>query len=379
MIYLDNGATTFPKPKSVINSVNYALRNGANPGRGGHNLAIKSSEIVYNTRSLLADFFNSGDPSNVIFTLNCTEALNIVIKGILNPGDHIIISSMEHNAVLRPVEKLKEKRISCTVAEIAEGDSEKTLDNFRNAINEKTRLVVCTYASNVFGIKPPVERICAMCHQYGILNCVDCAQAAGIVPIDLSDSSIDFLCGAGHKSMYGPMGTGFMIINCDTIPDTLIEGGTGSSSYDYKQPGILPDRFESGTGNFIGIAGLSGGIRFINSIGIDKIYKKEMRLVKSAYQSLKNMNNVVLYTDEPDNYNYVPVLSFNIKNIDCETAADILNSKFNIATRAGLHCAPLAHKSKNTLDKGGTVRIVPSAFTTENDIKTLVNAVYKIK
>lgn len=379
MIYLDNGATTFPKPKSVINSVNYALRNGANPGRGGHNLAIKASEIVYNTRSLLADFFKAGDPSNVIFTLNCTEALNIVIKGIIKPGDHIVISSLEHNAVLRPVEKLKEKGISYSIANIVEGDNDKTLDNFRKAINEKTALVVCTYASNVFGIKPPVERICAICHQYGIPNCVDCAQAAGIVPIDLSNSSIDFLCGAGHKSMYGPMGTGFMIVNCDTVPDTLIEGGTGSSSFDYNQPEILPDRFESGTGNFIGIAGLSGGIRFINSIGIDNIYKKEMYLIKSAYNSLKNMNNVILYTDEPDQNNYVPVLSFNIDNYDCETTADILNSKYNIAVRAGLHCAPLAHKSKNSLKSGGTVRIVPSAFTTENDIKALVNAVYKIK
>lgn len=179
--------------------------------------------------------------------------------------------------------------------------------------------------------------------------------------------------------MYGPMGTGFMIVNCDTVPDTLIEGGTGSSSFDYNQPEILPDRFESGTGNFIGIAGLSGGIRFINSIGIDNIYKKEMYLIKSAYNSLKNMNNVILYTDEPDQNNYVPVLSFNIDNYDCETTADILNSKYNIAVRAGLHCAPLAHKSKNSLKSGGTVRIVPSAFTTENDIKALVNAVYKIK
>lgn len=378
MIYLDNGATTFPKPKSVINSVNFALKNGANPGRGGHRLAVKSSEIVYNSRKTLAEFFNINNPENVIFTLNCTEALNIVIKGVLKQGDHVVISSLEHNAVLRPIEKLKNRGVSYTVAEAVERDNEKTLNNFRNAINEKTRLVICTYASNVFGIKLPVERICALCHQYGILTCVDAAQAAGVVPIDLSDSSIDYLCLAGHKSLYGPMGTGALIINSDIIPDSLIEGGTGSNSDNYSQPEILPDRFESGTQNLIGIAGLSSGIKFIKSKGVLNIYKKELDLIKKAYSGLKRLSNIRLYTEEPDiNYN-VPVLSFNVDGVDCETVSEILSEKFNIATRSGLHCAPLAHKSYNTIDTG-TVRIVPSVFTTENDINSFLYAVKKIK
>ena len=378
MIYLDNGATTFPKPKSVINSVNFALKNGANPGRGGHRLAVKSSEIIYNSRKTLANFFNINNPENVIFTLNCTEALNIIIKGVLKSGDHVVISSLEHNAVLRPIEKLKKRGVSCTIAEAVERDNEKTLNNFRNAINEKTRLVVCTYASNVFGIKLPVERICALCHQYGILTCVDAAQAAGVVPIDLSDSSIDYLCLAGHKSLYGPMGTGALIINTDTIPDSLIEGGTGSSSDNYNQPEILPDRFESGTQNFIGIAGLSSGIKFVNSKGVLNIYKKEMDFIKKAYFELKKTDKIILYTEEPDiNFN-VPVLSFNIDGVDCETVSDILSEKFNIATRSGLHCAPLAHKSYDTIETG-TVRIVPSVYTTENDINSLLYAVNKIK
>lgn len=378
MIYLDNGATTFPKPKSVINSVNFALKNGANPGRGGHRLAVKSSEIIYNSRKTLANFFNINNPENVIFTLNCTEALNIIIKGVLKPGDHVVISSLEHNAVLRPIEKLKKRGVSCTIAEAVERDNEKTLNNFRNAINEKTRLVVCTYASNVFGIKLPVERICALYHQYGILTCVDAAQAAGVVPIDLSDSSIDYLCLAGHKSLYGPMGTGALIINTDTIPDSLIEGGTGSSSDNYNQPEILPDRFESGTQNFIGIAGLSSGIKFVNSKGVLNIYKKEMDFIKKTYFELKKTDKIILYTEEPDiNFN-VPVLSFNIDGVDCETVSDMLSEKFNIATRSGLHCAPLAHKSYNTIETG-TVRIVPSVYTTENDINSLLYAVNKIK
>lgn len=378
MIYLDNGATTFPKPVNVINSVNHALRISANPGRGGHKMAIKASETVYEVRANIADFFKAKDPENVIFTLNCTEALNIVIKGLLKSGDHVIISSLEHNAVLRPVEKLKSRGVSYTVAEVIEGDNESTIDNFRNAIKENTRLVICTYASNVFGVKPPVERICALCHQYGILTCVDGAQAAGIVPIDLSFSSIDYLCLAGHKSLYGPMGTGVLIINCDTIPDSLVEGGTGSNSQNFTQPEILPDKFESGTSNFIGIAGLNSGINFVKQKGISNIYRKELELITYAYESFMNIDKVILYTKKPDINYHVPVLSFNIDGVDCETVSGILSSKYNIATRAGLHCAPLAHKSYNTLDIG-TVRIVPSVYSSKNDIKTLINAVYNIK
>lgn len=378
MIYLDNGATTFPKPRNVINNVNKSLLNGANPGRGGHRLAIKASEAVYNSRKTLAEFFNIKNPENVIFTLNCTEALNIVIKGLLKEGDHVIISSLEHNAVIRPLKKLEGRGVSYSVAEVVEKDNERTLNNFRNAINENTKLVVCTYASNVFGIKLPVERISALCHQYGILTCVDAAQAAGVVPIDLADSSIDYLCIAGHKSLYGPMGTGALIINCGTIPDSLIEGGTGSNSDNYNQPEILPDRFESGTQNLSGVAGFSAGVNFVKQKGILNIYKKEMDFIKKAYLELKRINNIKLYTEEPDINYYVPVLSFNVEGINCETVSEILSEKYNIATRSGLHCAPLAHKSYNTIDSG-TVRIVPSVFNNENDIYSLVKAVNKIK
>jgi selenocysteine lyase/cysteine desulfurase len=304
--------------------------------------------------------------------------LNVVIKGSLNKGDHVIISSLEHNAVLRPIEKLRKSGVLYTVADVIENDNEKTLSNFRSAINENTRLLVCTYASNVFGIKLPVERICAMCHQYGILTCIDCAQTAGLVDINLTNSSIDYLCAAGHKGLYGPMGTGMLIINTDTIPDSLTEGGTGSNSANYNQPEVLPDKFESGTPNFSGIIGLSAGINFVRNMGVNNLYKREMSLINYAYNELSKNPNVILYTQKPDNYNYMPVLSFNIKDIDCETVSEILSSKYNIAVRSGLHCAPLAHKSFNTLDTG-TVRVVPAAFTTKSDIKALINAVHKIK
>lgn len=378
MIYFDNGATTFPKPVSVINSINTAnKRFGANPGRGGHKLAIKASELVYNARKVTAEFFGVSNPEKVIFSLNCTTAINTVIKGLLNPGDHVIISSLEHNAVLRPLDKLKAKGITYSVAQVIEGDNDETLSNFRNAINEKTKLLVCTYASNVVGIKLPVERICSMCHQYGILCCVDAAQSAGTVPIDLSDSSIDYLCVSGHKGLYGPMGIGALIINCDVIPDSLIEGGTGSNSIDYAQPLILPDKFESGTNNFSGIIGMGEGIKFVSSYGQMKIYKKEIDLLRHIYDKLKLMKKIELYTQRPNIDYYVPVLSFNVKGKNSEEVADELSSKYNIAVRAGLHCAPLAHKSIGTLNTG-TVRVVPSVFTTNYDINSLISAVYKI-
>lgn len=379
MIYLDNGATTFPKPDSVIRAVNNAMKYyGANPGRGGHKMAMKASEIVYNTRVKLAEFFSVDDPSKVIFTNNCTTALNTVIKGVITSGDHIVISSLEHNAVLRPVEKLISKGVSYSVAEVVEGDNDKTLDNFRNAIHENTKLVVCTSASNVFGLKPPYERICALCHQYGILTCLDAAQGAGIFDIDLSNSSIDYLCVAGHKGLYGPMGSGVLIINCDKIPDSLTEGGTGSNSADYNQPMIIPDRFESGTVNFPGIAGLGAGVDFVNKHGIKAVYKHEITLVQDIYNNFKNMKNIELYTDYPEYGIYAPVISFNVKGRGSEEVAEILSDKYNIAVRSGLQCAPLAHKFKNTIDNG-TVRAVPSVFSTKTDIYRFVSSVFNIK
>ena len=248
MIYFDNGATTFPKPRSVINAVTGTmLRNGANPGRSGHKMSVRASEIMYNCRQNAAKLFDLENPENVIFTLNCTQALNTVIKGTLKKGDHAVISSLEHNAVLRPIEAMKERGVSYSVAEVVEGDDDKTLDNFRHALRENTKLVVCTHASNVFGIRLPVERIGALCRIYKIPFCLDAAQSAGVLPISLKNSCIDYLCTAGHKGLYGPMGTGLLLINTEKTPDSLFQGGTGSFSSDRKQPDTLPDKFESGT------------------------------------------------------------------------------------------------------------------------------------
>ncbi len=377
MIYFDNGATTFPKPVSVLNAVNSTLRyNGANPGRSGHKMSVNASEIIYNCRANAAKLFNVEEPERIIFTLNCTTALNIVIKGILKKGDHAIISSLEHNAVVRPLELLKLQGVEYTIADYDE-DEEKIIDNFRKAIKANTKLVICTHASNVFGVKMPIERLSALCRIHGILFCLDAAQTAGVIDISLNNSCIDFLCTAGHKGLYGPMGTGILVINNNYLPDGLIQGGTGSFSMDMNQPEVLPDKYESGTPNLPGIAGLNEGIKFVLNKKCSHIEEYEMELIEMLYIGLRNINGVNLYTRKPLLSKNVPVISFNIKDCDSEEIASLLNDKYNIAVRAGLHCAPLAHKNFKT-ENSGTVRAVISVFTTKRQINYFLDCVNKI-
>ncbi len=376
MIYLDNSATTFPKPETVRRSLYEAVRSGANPGRGGHPLSLKASESIFETRKTAAAFFGVGNETNVVFTLNCTMSLNIVIKGILKEGDHVVVSSLEHNSVMRPLEKLKNKGVSYTEAKVFAGDNDKTVNSFRNAINAKTRMIICTHASNVWGIRLPVERLTALAHEYGLLMAVDAAQSAGVVPIDFCNDGFDFLCVPGHKGLYGPMGTGLLILSDNHMPDSLIEGGTGSGSVYYEQPSVLPDRFESGTPNLYGIAALKNGMNFVSKRNIENIAKHEFRLVQHLYTELSRMNNVLLYTPMPEPGHFVPILSFNLKNKDSEMVAERL-SRYGIAVRAGLHCSPCAHRSFGT-EKVGAVRVSPSVFTKSGDIDYFVYVIKKI-
>ncbi len=377
MIYFDNGATTFPKPTSVINAVNNTLRSyGANPGRSGHRMSLKASEIMYDCRKNVARLFNLNKPENIVFTNNCTTALNYVIKGVLKKGDHCIISSLEHNAVYRPVTALKKLGISYTVADFVPYDEESTINNFRNAIRDNTKLVVCIHASNVFGVKLPVERIAALCKIYGIMFCVDAAQTAGVVPIFLDESYIDFLCTAGHKSLYGPMGTGILAINTDKQIDCIIQGGTGTQSLSSEQPQTLPDKFESGTPNLSGVAGLNEGVKFVLNKGVKAIEKKEMFLAQRLYDNLSNIKGVELYTKRPTIETSVPVISFNLRGFDCEETASMLDKR-NIAVRAGLHCAPLAHQFFGT-EETGTVRAVVSFFTDNRQIDYFSKCIMEI-
>ncbi len=376
MIYLDNAATTYPKPLIVKNAVSNSFMYSANPGRSGHSLSIKAAETLYECRSRICDLFNFDKPENIILTPGCTFALNTVIKGVLKKGDHVVISSLEHNSVSRPLESLKEKgMVSYSIAKVYEKDPDKTLESFRNALRDNTRLVICTHASNVFGIKLPVSRIGALCRYYGVLFCIDAAQTAGICNIDINEIGADYICSPGHKGLYGPMGTGFLIINTDIIPESITEGGTGSSSGGLKQPQMLPDKFESGTLNLNGFAGLIQGINFVHRKNPLSIAQHEMRLIRNLYNDLMSIKGVKLYTSEPEIDHYVPLLSFNLDGVNSEELAMYLDKKYGIAVRAGLHCSPLAHSDFGT-DSMGTVRVCPSVFSTNYDMQKLVEAVF---
>lgn len=378
MIYLDNAATTFPKPASVNSAVSRAMRMyGANPGRSGHKMSISSAEEIYKCRKAIAKLFNFEDESNIVFTLNCTQCVNMVLKGILKPGDHAVVSCLEHNAVMRPVKKLNDQGINFTIANIFPGDDEKTLDSFRKSLNERTKLIVCMHASNVWGIKLPIERISAMGRQYGIPTMVDAAQSAGVIPIDLTLNKIDFLCMAGHKGLMGPMGTGVLIVRNSENLNTIIEGGTGTGSQSLYQPETMPDKLESGTPNMPGIAGLRAGVEFINRTRVNRIFKHEFDLIVRLYDKLSKIKCVKLYTNRPDPEHCVPLLSFNIKGKDSEMVADFLN-KEGIAVRAGMHCAPLAHNFYNTLETGA-IRVCPSYFTKTSDIDYFVMTIKRFE
>ena len=374
MIYLDNAATTYPKPQSVIKAVDDALKKSANPGRSGHTLSQSTAISVYEVREKLKDMFSAPSVENVVFTLNCTHAINYILKGLIKSGDRIVTSSFEHNAVMRPLEKLKKQGVHIDIAEAYPDDKEATVRSFSRLINTNTKLVICTAASNVIGLKMPIKEIGMMCKQFGISFCVDAAQLAGVCDINMKECNIDYLCIAAHKGLYAPMGTGVLITK-DNRLDTIIEGGTGTASIMLNQPNDLPEMLESGTINVPGIIGLGAGIDFVKSKGFDKIYNHEMGLVKRLYKQLKSTPGVKLYTPEPDD-NYAPVLSFNINGLNSVDSASKLNS-LGFATRAGLHCAPFAHKRIGTIESG-TVRICPSVFTSGQDIDKFAAAVRQI-
>lgn len=375
MIYLDNAATTYPKPQPVINAVSGSMRRyGANPGRGGFPMSVRTGEAVYQCRQELARLFGARGPECVVFGPNCTAALNLVIKGSLSPGDHVVVTDLEHNAVMRPLTALSERGVSFTAAKVVPGDNDATLDAFRKAMNPKTKLLACTQASNVFGVRVPVERLAALCHQYGAKLCVDGAQSAGVVPINMEESGIDYLCCAAHKGLYGPMGLGVLILrDPEDKLQTLIEGGTGTQSQSLLQPDDPPERYEAGTLNVPGILGLLAGARFVRERTPERLYREEMGKIGYLHRRLSGIKGVKLYTPEPKIPWYVPVLSFNVEGMGSEEAGAYL-AKRDIAVRCGLHCAPAAHRAFGT-EETGTVRVSVSAFTTQKDLDALCGAV----
>lgn len=363
MIYFDNAATTGVKPVNVINAVNNALKNySANPGRSGYEISLKTSEMIYRTRKKLSDFFGADGPENVVFTMNCTHSINCVLKGVLKKGDHAVVSSLEHNAVMRPLVKMG---VNYSAAKVSLTDDGETLENFKKAIKPNTKLVFCTGASNVLGKTLPIEKIGKTCKEKGIYFGVDAAQTAGVIPINMKTQNVDFLCIAPHKGLYAPMGIGVLIAR-KNIFNTLIEGGTGTNSLEFVQPENLPERLESGTVNVPGIAGVLAGANFVEKQGIKSIYNHEMKLIQDLYSALKNNPKIQIYTPFPKENLYVPVLSFNYEGIPSDNFSQTLSSD-NIAVRAGFHCAPSAHRQIGTLN-GGAVRISLGYFNSWQEI-----------
>lgn len=353
-----------------------ALREcGGNPGRTGHRLGLASAAELYACREAAAAFFGLSDPSGVVFTHNCTTALNTVIKGVLSGGGRAVISDLEHNAVWRPLYGLSPGR-TCYDLAAWSPDEDQVVENFRRAIRPDTRLMVCTHASNVFGVTFPIRRLAALAHRYGILFCVDAAQTAGVLPIHMETDDIDFLCVAAHKGLYAPMGTGLLLCRPGVELRPLTRGGTGSGSLSPAQPEELPDRLESGTPNTPGLCALLAGIRFVEERGRDRIYTHEITLLQQVYDRLEEHPGVHFFTARPERGVCAPVLSLQVEGYASEQVAALLDT-YGIAVRAGLHCAPLAHRHFGTLP-AGTVRLAPSVFSTSSGAEQIVKVFLQI-
>lgn len=369
MIYFDNAATTLIKPRSVSMAMYNAVNSLASPGRGGHRAAMAAAEKAYECRTVAAKLFNVPQPEQVVFTMNATHALNIAIKSLAGKGDRVVISGYEHNSVLRPLNAIGAQ---ICVAASPLFDEDAAVCAFEGALKPETKLAVVNYVSNVFGFILPVKRIAELCHKRGIPLVVDASQAAGVLDIDFQELGADYVAMPGHKGLYGPQGTGVLL--CGRSGETLIEGGSGSDSRLPLMPEYLPDRLEAGTHNMPGIAGLLEGIRFVSNLGTERISRHEKKLLSSVVRQLRIIDEVELYCADGMKCQS-PVLSFNVRGMDCQTVAEQL-SKRGIAVRAGLHCSPLAHKTVGT--EQGTVRLSFSAFNTEQEVARFTREIKSI-
>ncbi|OCL27240.1 cysteine desulfurase [Orenia metallireducens] len=377
MIYVNNAATTCPKPERVYQAINSCMREvGYNPGRSGGVGISRIEREIFDVRSKVAKLINAPNSSRVIFTSGATEALNLGIKGILKQDDHVITTELEHNSVLRPLRKLERSNmIELSIVQVDQ-KGRLNLKQLEDQIQENTRLIVTTHASNVIGNVIDIGRIGELAHQRGITYLVDAAQTAGVVEIDIEEMKIDLLALAGHKSLYGPTGIGALYIKEGVELDTLIEGGTGSDSLSTYQPILLPDRYEAGTLNTMGIIGLGAGIDFLMETGVAKIRAEELELAKRFITGLEKIDDIIIYGDL-DVEERVGVVSFNLKGIAAADVAYILENQFDILVRAGLHCAPLLHQALNTKDIG-MVRVSFSYFNTEEEVDIILDVLSKI-
>jgi len=390
MIYLDNAATSWPKPPEVLQAMKEFLETiGANPGRSGHGLSMNAGRQVFETRVAVSELFGLKDPLAVVFTKNGTEALNLAIQGILHAGDHVVTTNMEHNSVLRPLSAMAKRGIRVTRV-TAEPDGCVTPDRVLGAVESTTRLVVLTHASNVVGTVNPIGDIGEALSRRNILFAVDAAQSAGSIPVDMESMGIDLLAFTGHKGLYGPQGTGGLCLGPRAVDrvSPLMMGGTGSASDSDVQPDFLPDRLEAGTLNAVGLAGLKAGIDFVNRKGVEAIHQHQVHLLLELVQGLQRLGSVRLVgfpeakrvdigsdrdsRDASLRAARVGVVSFNVDGRDCSEVATTLEERAGICCRVGLHCAPAAHQHLGTFPQG-TVRLSLGVFNTEQDIEETLN------
>ncbi len=370
MIYFDSAATSFQKPASVAAAMWEALASMSSPGRGGYPAAAKAADTAFQCRSELAELFGLGNPEQVVFTLNATHALNIAIKSLVPPGGKAVVSGYEHNAVTRPLEALR-ARISVAAAPLFEPDA--VLEAFDRLIRPDTDAVICSHVSNVFGFIQPVEEIGKICRSRGVPFIVDASQSAGILPLDMGSLGAAFAAMPGHKGLYGPQGTGVLLCREDAPARPLLEGGTGSQSIQQQMPDFLPDRLEAGTLNMTGIAGLLAGVRYVRRGGLEKILEHEKHLTRLAVQGLETLPGLRVYAS-PGLRDQTGVLSFTMEGRDVEDLGEALAER-GIAVRAGIHCAPYAHRTAGTLDTG-TVRLSFSDFNTPEEVARLIRAIH---
>jgi len=374
-IYFDNAATSWPKPPAMMEAMaRFNESIGGNPGRSGHRLSIEAARVVYETRERVAELIGSPDPLSIAFTKNATEAINCVLFGLLKPGDHVVTSGMEHNSVMRPLRFLERQGVELSIVPCSPAGVLDPGDALR-AMKRNTLAIVVTHASNVTGTLFPLEDLARIAHERGSIFVVDSSQTAGSVPIDVIRTGMDILCFTGHKSLLGPQGTGGFYIRKgleDLVPP-LIRGGTGSASEFEEQPDFLPDRFESGTPNAIGLAGLAAGIRFVLASGIERTREKEMHLTRRFLEGMAGIPGTILYGPQ-DAGQRTAVVSFNVRGISPSEIAFELDEQFAVLSRPGLHCAPAAHRTIGTFPEG-TVRFSFGHSTTEDEIRRGLEAV----
>ncbi len=375
MIYMDNAATTMRKPKEVAEAVVNAMNSMGNAGRGANEASLSAARVIYETRELLADFFGAENPKRIVFTNNSTESLNVAIKGILNPKDHVITTMLEHNSVLRPLYEMEEKGIELSIIK-SDKKGKISYQEMEEAIRSNTKAIICTHGSNLTGNMIDIETVGKIAKKHGLLFVVDASQTAGVYPIDVQKMNIDLLCFTGHKSLLGPQGTGGLYVREGVQVRPLKTGGSGVQTYSKTHPAEMPTALEAGTLNGHGIAGLHAALLYLKEEGIETIRKKELEYMWQFYHGVENIPNVKVYGDF-ETEKRCPIVTLNIGDYDSSEVSDELLVEYGISTRPGAHCAPLMHEALGTVEQGA-VRFSFSHYNTKEEVETAIRAIKEL-